>query len=529
MGRKGKNSNHQWRQDGQGKGASAPHRDRWHYERSLEYARRSAYDANIIQQKRDAEALKQRKRLVFPHLNYLLNEAVRDGSNKDQRILTNQHAVEEIRQRYNQHWLAQIRKVQIGAHLREAQLELQHQRCQFFDMLMRQHHFLNRENRLNCDEVAKTDSAGALGRDKPAVTEGVRIATLSSLCIRSVAQHLQQHAIGDVQYACNTLSAADAELLAIWCAVLNSSTDDYCGALQHEHATQMYFSAATTDRGLREYAVNSQRQQLQQMVCSLRSMEAEDCWEALAWEDVDFSTARVASANAVTAAVDEAADEHQQPERCLKSVTFLGSLISPMAFSVLSWDRFDHLQRLVLYEVHFDVSEATKCSDASALQESFAAEMLEEELQQHQQFQAKDSTVRCLAILSQLSKCGRFPHLASVELHHCRWIDLQGLLLWSNQIASRREAITASNTSNSCLCLSSLQYLEISGVSILRWLSDAEKGDAADSSNSSGSSSNYGEYSTSLAAGYCDERTAALFAKLRSAFRDRCGVMLDIS
>lgn len=209
MGKKGRHS--YGREEGLGKGFGQAQLKDIHS--SVEYARKMAYDHQAIQAKQTEMARSQRRKLVFPHLDFLLNQRSRDDAAYAPVQGTS----------YDRSWEQYFRRQ--GAtdqRMASAEKTIKNMKKRFYLCLTPVHN-----DRL--------------------------VSSLSNICVQVIAKNLPCFDPLDVQFALSTVSHQKTEQLSLLSSITETLTDEYAACLHNDLLERVVLSKNITDTGLTHF------------------------------------------------------------------------------------------------------------------------------------------------------------------------------------------------------------------------------------------------------------------------------------
>lgn len=312
MGRKGKMSGYNGREEGLGKWSQ--HEELRNIQGSINYARKTAYDHQIIEKKKEELAISSRRKLIFPHLSNLLSQRAR----ADDRERLTQAAVGE------QNWNAQLR---MGfAQDREA---------------------VEQKDAL---EKAKKKFYRTIYSEYKANT----IQSLSRICVNVVAKNIQHYCAEDVKFALSTVDYRYTQVLSLLSSLHGTLRDDKVVGLTHELSEKVFFSKNITDSGISTYFTAMHNS-------SKDHFSGFDSWEQIELSDIHMSSCMnlreitLLSSCISTASIRVIDDCCRGLDKlCLHDVQFTkeAEAVDPTVFCLQIFDAFaDGFANLVALEV----------------------------------------------------------------------------------------------------------------------------------------------------------------------------------
>lgn len=235
MGRKGKMSDHSSRYEGAGKWSK--NEELRNLYGSINYARKTAYDHQLIEQKKNELSLLSRKKLIFPHLSSLINQRVRAD---DLELLT---------QTAQKDWTNHLRAGLPEKMNDEMKIRLAKAKKKLYRTLYREY----------------------IG------------SSLSRICVQAIAKNVSHYSVEDVKFALSTVDYSYTDLLSLLSALYGTLRDDMVTGLTHELSERVFFSKNISDLGISAYF-------------STMHNSSKDHFSALeSWEQIELSEINITS------------------------------------------------------------------------------------------------------------------------------------------------------------------------------------------------------------------------------------------
>lgn len=217
-------------------------------ESSIAYARKTAYDHQEIEKKRNELALGTRRKLIFPHLNSLLSLRARaDDRERATQAVTNTNM--------SHNWNAQFRSGDAqGREDAETKRKCMKVKKQFYRMLYSEY-------------KAHSDS----------------VPSLSHLCIQTIAKNVQHYDAHDIKYALSTVDHRCTELLSLLSSLHGTLHDEQLVGLTQELTEKVFVSKHITDKGVSTYFAAMHN-------ASKDHFSALDSWEQIELSEIHISS-----------------------------------------------------------------------------------------------------------------------------------------------------------------------------------------------------------------------------------------------
>jgi hypothetical protein len=184
---------------------------------SLAEARRTAYDHRLIDRKRSEQSGAERRKLIFPHLDYLVGERMYD----DRRA--NASAV--VDQDRGQYWQHLLTKTDVRNLAAEKARVSEESKARYYRSLI-----------------------GAKPTNSPP--------PLSSICLETIGKYAEHYDPADLRFALDTLTHDKTELFSLLSCIHHTQTDALLPALDHEYVEKLYLSSKVSDNGLHSLLSN---------------------------------------------------------------------------------------------------------------------------------------------------------------------------------------------------------------------------------------------------------------------------------
>jgi len=250
MGKKGRMSCPTGRSDGQGKWASNEFQRS--IDSSLRYARSSAYDYNLIEARRELTAAAGRRKLIFPHLKYLVGERVRDDVIETTEAFHVSLSSNAVHIRNNM-----IRTSSAGDRSDTKQRELKEDRNKLYSSIYKR--LVERDH-------------GSNGRVK----------SLVDICIANIAKSLSLHHPEDVKYVLCTATPEQSKLFNLWSCTYKTLDDAHVRCIANDYVDELYLGSNITDVGVRDL--------VEHMDASSRKRLTElESWESIHISSIDLT------------------------------------------------------------------------------------------------------------------------------------------------------------------------------------------------------------------------------------------------
>jgi hypothetical protein len=212
---------------------------------SLKEARQHAYDQGIMEKKRLEDATRSRRRLIFPHLQYLIGERMRSDAG------TNGLSDSQDNSWYRQQLLLFTKSDMEKFKATKVKID-EAQRLKFYKSLL------------------------------PSSLKGT-IPSLSSLCVEAAAKFAHSYDPDDIRYALSTVGCDRTELFSLYCCISNTQSDQLVRTFTHPFLEKIHLAAGVTDSGvevLTSAIVNARNGKFQEL----------DTWEMIDPTEINSSS-----------------------------------------------------------------------------------------------------------------------------------------------------------------------------------------------------------------------------------------------
>ena len=381
MGKKGKMS--MGRNDGAGKWATQSNLR--NLSDSIHEARKSAYDHAAIEYKRMEEMTKQRKRLIFPHLNYLVKERLYDDSHRN--LPSSQ---------YDPSWYRQM------LHTTKGNTD---------------------KTIIKTSEVAKRKFITSL----LSVYSTSSIMTLSSLCVHTIAKTAYLYESEDLRFALSTIPYDKTELFSLLCCLYNTQSDENISVLSHDFLQKAYLSSGISDQGVRTLLQDMHHSRRGQYT-ALESWEMIDPTEISASTFMGLKEVYLLSSPVSSSTVSLIGEEcYNLCKLCLYDVQFLSEqVVDPIVFCLQFFELlsagFTSLTRLELLQCAWIRREGIQLWARNLAQQRILGESILPNLQilcLSKVYKSHDETVPVLMRTGDDSAEHSWEYLESFLLSHC--------------------------------------------------------------------------------------------------------------